>query len=100
MYIRVNTILKARGYSGADEVMCVKVCNPYGKVTQGGTLLVRVLSLSKKQYPGKLRVEVGKVYKALVITKRERFLVRENVYQNVYNYYVIIRSLIPVEDWS
>ena len=43
MYIRVNTILEVKGASGAGNVECVKVLNPYNKSRAGGFILARVL---------------------------------------------------------
>lgn len=100
MYIRVNTILEVKGASGAGNVECVKVLNPYNKSRAGGFILARVLSLSEKRDPNKRQAELGKVYKALIITKKERFSVGNNRYHTVYNSFAVLISLTPVEDWS
>lgn len=101
--IRVNTEFKVKGNSGAKDVRCVKILNSYHNpnrgVGPGAKIFVLVLSTTSKPRTDNRQVEVGKVYKALVIAKKE-IISMDNVDHKISTLYAVITSLIPVENWS
>jgi ribosomal protein L14 len=101
--IRVNTEFKVKGNSGAKDVRCVKILNNYRNpnrgVGAGANILVLVLSTTSKPRTDNRQVEVGKVYKAIVIAKKKIISI-DNVDHEISTLYAVIISLIPVENWS